>query len=101
MTAVEASHSLRKNVVTAVRRNIGTYVLKVPLSKHGLISIRRNIFNCLELIKTKDNNFIAISTGIFQILSAFLARNPLGGLQYSDTTDISCLSCRIPIVSGS
>ena len=72
MTAVEASHSLRKNVVRAVRRNIGTYVLTVPLNKHGFISIQRNIFNCLELIKTKDNNFIAISTGIFQILIRFL-----------------------------
>lgn len=72
MTALEARHSLRKNVVTAVRRNIRTYVVKVPLSKQGLISIQRNIFNCLELIKTKYNNFIAISTGIFQILIRFL-----------------------------
>ena len=72
MTAVEARHSLRKNVVTAVRRNIRTYVLKVPLSKQGLISIQRNILNRLELIKTKDNNFVAISTGIFQILIRFL-----------------------------
>lgn len=72
MTAVEASHSLRENVVTAVRRNISTYVLKVSLSKQGLISVQQNIFNCLELITTKDNNFIAISTGIFQILVRFL-----------------------------
>ena len=72
MTAVEASHSLRENVVTAVRRNIRTYLLEVSLSKQALISIQRNIFNRLKLIKTKDNNFIGILTGIFQIVICFL-----------------------------
>ena len=72
MTAVEASHSLRENVATAVRRNIRTYVLEVSLSKAGLISIQGNIFNRLKLIKPNDNDSIAILTGIFQIVICFL-----------------------------
>ena len=72
MTAVEASHSLRENVVTVVRRNIRTYVLEVSLSKAGLISIQGNIFNRLKLIKPNDNDSIAILTGIFQIVICFL-----------------------------
>ena len=59
-------------MVTAVRRNIRTYVLEVSLSKAGLISIQGNIFNRLKLIKPNDNDSIAILTGIFQIVIFFL-----------------------------
>ena len=59
-------------MVTAVRRNIRTYVLEVSLSKAGLISIQGNIFNRLKLIKPNDNDSIAILTGIFQIVISFL-----------------------------